>query len=288
MKKSILFVINPISGGKNKSKFQELTGRYLDKEKFDARYTFTENVGHANKISVEAIEADIDIVVSVGGDGTMNEVASALEGTGKQMGIIPYGSGNGLARSLNIPMNPKKAIQRLNNLQEECIDSAIFNDKKFFNMAGIGFDANISARFAKDKTRGFQGYVKTTLQEIAGYKPQHYKIEIDGTLIEIEAFMLSIANSSQFGNNAHISPDASVSDGLLDICITKPFPLYLFPVMGYHMFSRTPHKSVEIIKGKQIKITRERPGPIHLDGEPYEMGEEIKIEVKPLSIKVLI
>ncbi|HCN83218.1 MAG TPA: diacylglycerol kinase, partial [Sphingobacteriaceae bacterium] len=98
--------------------------------------------------------------------------------------------------------------------------------------------------------------------EIAGYKPQEYKIEIDGKIIEIEAFMLSIANSSQFGNNAHISPEASVCDGLLDICITKPFPLYLFPVMGYHMFSKTPHKSIDIIKGKQIRITREKPGPV--------------------------
>jgi diacylglycerol kinase (ATP) len=280
-------VINPISGGKDKKKFQELAGRYLDKEKFDARYTFTEHVGHANKISIEAIAANIDIIVSVGGDGTMNEVASAVEGSGKQMGIIPYGSGNGLARALNIPMDPKKAVLGLNNLNEERIDSAIFNGKKFFNMAGIGFDANISARFAKDKTRGLQGYLKTTLQEITGYKPEHYRIEIDGKMIEVEAFMLSIANSSQFGNNAHISPDASVNDGLLDLCITKPFPLYLLPVMGYHLFSKTPHKLVPIIKGKQIRITRQKAGPIHLDGEPYDMGEEIQIEVKPLSLKIL-
>ena len=288
MKKSILFIINPIAGGKNKKNFPQLAGRYLDKEKFAASYLFTEDVGHAYSLATEAISRNIDIIVSVGGDGTMNEVASAVEGTDKQIGIVPYGSGNGLARALDIPMDHRKAVRRLNLLNEGCIDSAVFNGKKFFNMAGIGFDANISARFAKDNIRGFQGYVKTTLQEIAGYKPEHYRIEIDGKIIEIKAFMLNIANSSQFGNNAHISPGASVYDGLLDICITKPFPLYLFPVMGYHMFSKTPHKSVDIIKGKQIRITRGQPGPIHLDGEPHEMGEEIKIEVKPLSLKILI
>lgn len=288
MKKSILFIINPISGGKNKKNFQEAAGRYLDKEKFEARYVFTEDAGHAYNISVEAISDNVDIIVSVGGDGTMNEIASAIEGTDKQMGIIPYGSGNGLARSLNLPMDHKKAVLRLNSLTEKRIDSAVFNGKKFFNMAGIGFDATISARFAKDKTRGLHGYVKTALQEIAGYKPEEYKIEIDEKKIEIKAFMLSIANSSQYGNNAHIAPNASVSDGLLDMCIIKPFPLYLFPVMGYSMFSKNQHKLVDIIKGKFIRITREKAGPVHLDGEPHQMGEEIEVEVKPLSLKVLI
>jgi len=290
LKKNILFVINPVSGGKDKKGFTKLADHYLDKKQFEAQYIFTEAEGHAYALSAEAITKNIDIIIAVGGDGTMNEVATAIEGTDKQMGIIPWGSGNGLARSLHIPMDHKKAVLRLNQLNEDRIDSAVFNDKKFFNMAGIGFDARISARFAKDKTRGFKGYVKTTLQEIAGYKPQAYKIEIDGQIYESEAFMLSIANSSQFGNNAHISPKASVRDGLLDVCIIKSFPLYLFPVLGYHMFNKTVDKSkyVDIKKGKYIRIQREKSGPIHLDGEPYEMGEEIRIEVKPLSLRVLI
>jgi diacylglycerol kinase family enzyme len=109
-------------------------------------------------------------------------------------------------------------------------------------------------------------------------------------MLEREAFMVCIANSSQFGNNAHISPKASLRDGLLDVCIIKTFPLYLFPVLGYQMFNKTVDKSqyVNIIRGRSIRIIRERPGPIHLDGEPFEMGVEIKIELKPLSLKVLI
>jgi YegS/Rv2252/BmrU family lipid kinase len=289
LKKNILFVINPISGGQNKKGFTKLADHYLDKNMFEAKYIFTEAVGHAYTISRDAIANDTDIVIAVGGDGTMNEVASALEGTARQLGIIPCGSGNGLARSLGIPLDHRKAILRLNRLEEQRIDSAVFNGKKFFNMAGMGFDAHISARFARDTTRGLRGYVKTTLQEIASYKAQVYKIEIDGNAYEDEAFMLSIANSSQFGNNAHISPSASMCDGLLDVCIVKTFPLYLFPVLGYHMFNKSVDKSqyVDIIKGKYIRIQREKEGPVHLDGEPSEMGKEINIEVKQLSLRVL-
>ncbi len=290
LKKNILFVINPVSGGKDKTNFPKFASQYINTDQFDPEFIFSEAVGHAHEIAKEAINRGIDVVVSVGGDGTMNEIASAMEGSGKPMGIIPYGSGNGLGRTLGIPMDHKKAISRLNDLNITTIDSGEFNGKKFFNMAGMGFDATISARFAQDKTRGLQGYVRTTFQEIASYKPQGYKIEVDGQLYEREAFMLSIANSSQFGNNAHIAPQASVFDGVLDVCIIKPFPLYLFPVLGFRMFNNTADKSsyVEIIKGKSIRIVREKTGPIHLDGEPFEMDREIKIDVKPLSLQTLV
>ncbi len=289
MKKSILFVINPISGGKTKLDFPRLADKYLDKSIFQANYAFTEKVGHAHEIALEALKRDMDIIVAVGGDGTINEVASAIVNSGKTMGIIPYGSGNGLARSLAIPLKSKQAIIRLNRLETNVIDSGVLNGKNFFNMAGMGFDAHISTRFAEDKTRGLQGYVRTTLTEIWQYKSQQYQIEIDGISYEREAFMVSIANSSQFGNNAHVSPFASVKDGLLDVCIIKPFPLYHFPLMGYHLFSKTAHKSkyVEIIKGKEIRIVRETAGAVHLDGEPQYMSSELEIHIKPLSLAIL-
>ncbi len=284
-----MFIINPISGGKTKFAFPGLADKCLDKNLFQANYVFTEKVGHAYEIALEAIQRDIDIVVAVGGDGTINEIASALVNSGKTMGIIPYGSGNGLARSLGIPLKSKQAIIRLNRLETNLIDSGTLNNEKFFNVAGMGFDAHISARFAEDKTRGLQGYVRTTLKEISYYKPEHYLIEIDGIPYEREAFMVSIANSSQFGNNAHVSPFASVKDGLLDVCIIKPFPLYHFFVMGYRMFTKTTHKSkyVEIIKGKEIRIIREKPGAVHLDGEPRFMNSELEISIKPLSLAIL-
>lgn len=290
LKQNILFLINPISGGKNKSKFPELASKYLDREKFHATYTFTEHQGHAYEIAVEQIKNNIDIVVAVGGDGTINEIASALDGSGKVMGIIPYGSGNGLARSLNIPLRDKRAILNLNKLSSVKIDSGSINGKKFFNMAGIGFDAHISAIFANHIKRGMSGYVKTAIKEVSAYRPQHYKLIIDGIEYNKDAFMISIANSSQFGNNAHIAPFASLNDGLLDISITKPFPLYQFPVLGYRMFNKSAHlsKYVEIIKGRDIRIVREFGGAVHLDGEPRDMEKELHIQISPLSLSVLV
>ena len=289
MKKNILFIINPISGGKSKINFPVLADHYLDKTKVSPIYLFSNSIGHAHQLALESIENDTDVVVAVGGDGTINEIASAVMGSNKSMGIIPCGSGNGLARALGIPLNNHQALSRLNNFNFSKIDSGLFNNKYFFNMAGIGFDAHISKRFADDATRGLKGYIRTTFTEIGQYRSESYIINIDGRQYEREAFMISIANSSQFGNNAHISPFASVSDGLLDVCIIKPFPLYHLPVMGYRMFSKTAHRSrfVEIIQGRHIEINREREGAVHLDGEPQLMGAKLTIQVRPLSLNIL-
>ncbi len=290
MKKNITFLINPISGGKTKLNFPDLAAKFIDTRQFDPTFIFTEGPGHAHTMATERVKGDTDILVAVGGDGTINEIASAMDGSGKIMGIIPYGSGNGLARSLGISLNERRAVQTLNNLNVNQIDTGTFNGKSFFNMAGIGFDAHISAIFANNVKRGLGGYVKTTVNEISNYKCQHYVLEIDGKSINRDAFMISIANSSQFGNNAHISPFASLKDGLLDVVITKPFPLYQFPVLGYRMFSRSTHRSkyVVILKGREIRITRQGDGAIHLDGEPYDMGSELQINIKPLSLSVLV
>src|SRR4051812_15392154 len=156
------------------------------------------------------------MIVAVGGDGTVNEIASAIVGSGTALGIVPYGSGNGLARFLGIPMNPNQAIQALVKGHVESIDSGTVNGQPFFNMAGMGFDAHISEVFSHGKKRGFVSYIKSSIEEISTYDEQQYHIEIDGKVYERKAFMLSIANSSQYGNNAHISPKASVQDGLLD------------------------------------------------------------------------
>ncbi len=289
LRKNILFIINPISGGKDKAAFPDLARKCLDTSKFQGTFTMTEGSGHATEVATEALSRSIDVVVAVGGDGTINEVASVMANSPATMGIIPCGSGNGLARSLGIPMNIRKAVERLNQPSTRVIDTGLLNGRRFFNMAGVGFDAHICSIFAHDQTRGFRGYARTAFSEIVRYKAQDYRLDIDGRTYDREGFMISIANSSQFGNNAHVSPSASLDDGLLDVCIVKPFPLHHFPVMGYHMFSNTADRSkyVEIIKGKQITITRGVPGPVHLDGEPVQMGESIRIELLPLSLRIL-
>lgn len=290
MKKKIVFIVNPISGGKSKTFIPSLIDKYLNHNQFEASIIFSERVGHAFLLAKEALVQNADVVTSVGGDGTINEVASAMALSGKVMGIVPCGSGNGLARTLKIPLNHIKAIQRINGFETTKIDYGVLNDKKFFNMAGLGFDAHISALFAKDKTRGFKGYLKSTFKEINQYKPDNYIVEIDGKTIAQEAFMLSIANSSQYGNNVHISPTALLTDGFLDICLVKRFPMYNLPGLGFQMLSKTIQNSkyVTIIKAKQVKITRENAGPVHLDGEPFIMDKEINITINPLSLSLIV
>ena len=289
MERKALFIINPISGGKKKDGVPELIEKHLDTEAFKATIVFSDGVAHARQIAKEAINI-FEIVVAVGGDGTVNEVASAIVGTDTILGIIPFGSGNGLARFLDIPMDAQKAIKNLGAGHVEIIDSAQLNDQPFFNMAGIGFDAHISEVFSHGVKRGFFSYIKSSILEIANYKSQTYQLDIDGAAYTREAFMLSFANSSQYGNDAHISPNASVQDGLLDVCVIKRFPLWRFPEMGIRMLTKTAEgtKYVEIIRGKHIRVKREHPGPVHLDGEPQIAGTDTEIKIVPNSLKVIV
>jgi diacylglycerol kinase (ATP) len=289
LKANILFIINPISGGKKKSKIPRMIDNYLDKSKFNANFSFTEFIGHGAELAEEAVKKDFDIIVAVGGDGTINEVAAKVMEHQKILGIIPQGSGNGLARFLKIPMDIKKAILLINNHKVETIDCATLNGKFFFNMAGMGFDAHISAEFANHKTRGLYGYVKTVMKELSAYRPQTYQINIDGVGYTRNAFVVSIANSSQYGNNVFISPASSTNDGLLDVCIVKDFPLYKLPVLAYEMIMAKTHQSnmVEIIRGKHILINRGKEDPVHLDGESFLMDKEIAIDVISLALKIM-
>lgn len=289
MKRKALFIINPIAGGKSKEHVPQLIQQHLDKATIEPTIVFTEEAGHAHWLAKEAAKT-YQSIIAVGGDGTVNEVASAVVGTSAALGILPFGSGNGLSRFLSIPMDTAKAIQNINENNIELIDAGQMDGQWFFNMAGMGFDAHISQVFAQKTTRGFITYFKSALQEIINYKSQSYHMTIDGMQYDREAFMLSFANSSQYGNNAHVSPQASVQDGLLDVCVIKPFPLYRFPEMGLRMFTKTADTSkyVEIIRGKEIQITRKAAGPAHIDGEPQTLGANAQIKVVPLSLKVIV
>ncbi|GGC30746.1 hypothetical protein GCM10011386_23440 [Parapedobacter defluvii] len=288
-KKRVLFVVNPISGGKKKKGFEKRAREGLDMGLYDAQFVFTECAGHANQLSKEAVKDGVDLVVAVGGDGTINEIASALNGTETALGIIPEGSGNGLALYLGIPLNERAAVRRLNRFETMTIDSGTINGLAFFNMAGIGFDASVSDRFASDNIRGPIGYLKAVVSEISTYKPKRYLLDIDGKILEREAFMISVANSPQYGNNAYVAPQASVTDGVLDVCIIHKFPLYTIPMMLFHLFNKTADQSeyVEIIPGKQIRIERERADAVHVDGEPREMGTVLDITVNPSTLRIL-
>lgn len=286
-KKKALFIINPISGGKNKDKLPSLINSILDKSKYDFEITFTERPGHASELSSQP---NYDCFISVGGDGTINEVARNLVHSKAALGILPMGSGNGLSRHVGIEMNIEKAIAQLNNAKEILVDACSINGNVFLNMAGVGFDAHIGKVFAESKKRGFKTYVLKTFTEYNAYKPQRYKIKYEGKQVETDAFLISFANSSQYGNNVYIAPNADVKDGKLEICILKPFHVFNLPEIGYRLFNKTINecKLLQTISTNELTLERESEGVAHLDGEPFLFGKKLEIKVIPASLKLLV
>ena len=288
-KKKVCFIVNPISGIGRQKVIEKLIDEHLDRTIFDYEIAYTKAAKHAIELSKEAASRNIDIVVAVGGDGSVNETAKGLVGSNTAMAIIPTGSGNGLARHLNIPLNLKKAMKLINNGKETRIDSIQLNNETFVNVAGIGFDAHIGWKFAKYGKRGFSSYIKVIMREFPKYKAQDFEIIIEGKSIIKNAYLISFANGSQWGNNAHIAPNADIRDGILDIAILKDFKIFSALSIGYKLFKKTLHESahLEILKAKEV-IVKQKGNIAHIDGEPLEVGNELKIKVNPLSLKVIV
>ena len=205
------------------------------------------------------------------------------------MGIVPTGSGNGLARHLKLPLRVGNALTRLNSASTRCIDTVTMNGEVFLGVAGVGFDAHIAHAFDTFGVRGLQGYIQLAIRELPAYKTGHYRVTVDGAIIEADAFSVTVANSAQFGNNAIIAPKAKIDDGLLEVCIIKKFPVTVLPALITRMFQGTIDGSQYAIhlRGKTVHI--EQAGTIaHMDGEPTEPGNHITVEVQPQSLCVLV
>lgn len=290
MKKTITFILNPISGTTSKAGVPELIGRTIDKELFDYDIVYTERAGHATEIAAEAAEKGVDIVVAVGGDGTVNEVGRALIHTSTALAIMPCGSGNGLARHLMLPMNLKRSIETINKCVIHDLDYGVINDIPFFCTCGMGFDAFVSMKFAEAGKRGPITYVENVLREGLRYKPETYVISDEtGTKIR-KAFLISCANASQYGNNAYIAPHASMADGLLDIIIMEPFEMIDAPQISMDLFSKTieNNSKIKMLKSSRVLVKRENEGYIHYDGDPVMAGKEIEIHVEHKGIKMVV
>uniref|UniRef100_A0AB33ITI6 YegS/Rv2252/BmrU family lipid kinase n=4 Tax=unclassified Prevotella TaxID=2638335 RepID=A0AB33ITI6_9BACT len=289
-KKKIIFIMNPISGTANKAGIPELIDRYLDKELFDYEIKVTEHAGHAAELANEAKNNNVQIVVAIGGDGTVNEVARSIVHSETALGIIPCGSGNGLARHLMIPMNIKKAIGIINKCEIRDLDYGIINGYPFFCTCGMGFDAFVSHKFAESGKRGPITYVENILLEGLSYEPETYEINVKGSSIKYKAFLISCANASQYGNNAYIAPQASMSDGLMDIVIMEPFDVLEAPQISIDMFNKTLDKNSKIksFRCQQLQIHRSKPGFIHYDGDPVMTGENIEISLQEQGIKIIV
>ena len=288
--KRIVFIMNPISGTQNKAGIPELIERTLDHEQFSYELRLTEHAGHASEIASEAKEQGVDIVVAIGGDGTVNEVARAIVHSNTALGIMPCGSGNGLARHLLLPMNLKKSIEILNRCEIHELDYGIINGHAFFCTCGMGFDAFVSQKFAEAGKRGPITYVENVLREGLKYKPETYEIQDEQGTTRAKAFLISCANASQYGNNAYIAPQASMSDGLLDVIIMEPFDVLEAPQISIEMFNKTLDKNSKIktFKCQLLHIHRKQPGFIHYDGDPVMTDADVDIELKPKGIRVVV
>lgn len=277
----MFFIVNPIAGNGHKSQ--------ITKNLIDSGYNvvFTEYPGHAE---ILARETDAHKVIAVGGDGTVNDVARGIMGTTKALGIIPCGSGDGLALHLGIPHNFSKALKIILNGKTGRLDAAKLNDKIFFSVCGTGFDALISEKFAKSGKRGLANYIEQAVRTWKGYTPERYTVNIDGTKWNTEAVFITIGNSNQWGNGAKVTPLADSSDGELDITIVDRFKNIEIPMLAYRLMTGTVNEDyhVHCYRGKHIVIERETPGPAHVDGDWFEAGRTLDINVIPHALDVLI
>lgn len=289
--KKISFIINPKSGTESKEGFPELIKSRMDATKYEVETFFTEHSGHATVLTKSFVEQGVDIVVAVGGDGTVNEVARALRETPTALGIIPAGSGNGLARHLMLPSTPEGAIDIINEGIVHELDYGLINDHPFFCTCGVGFDAFISKKFAEAGKRGRITYLEKILKAGFQYSSETYDISIDGGEYEsYKAFLVSIANASQYGNDAYIAPQASMNDGLLDIVIMEPLGILTAPQVGIDLMSKTINQSArtKCFQGKDIRIRRSQPGLIHYDGDPIETDADLHVVMRNKGIRVVV
>ncbi len=289
-KRRIRFVLNPVSGIGKQKKIPALISRLIDPELFEYELLHTKAAGHAVELAREAAEKGYDAVIAIGGDGSINEVAQGVLGSETAVGIIPAGSGNGLSHFLRIPLKTEKALKAILRMKTTIMDTATINNRLFVSVAGAGFDAWVAQKFARSKTRGFFSYARLAVKEYIFYQPKRYKIYVNGRTLRRRAFMLTLANSNQFGFNAQIAPTARLNDGLIDLCIMKKPPVYLalflLPLLFLGKLHKTPF--LEVIKAPEVKIIQRKNYVLHTDGDHHMLSKELEIKVLPLSLKVVV
>lgn len=278
---SALFIINPISGKGRKAKIIEALSRT------SYRYFVTEHAGQAEEVARQATE---DIVVAVGGDGTVNEVARGLLGTHKVLGILPCGSGDGLARCLGISHHISRSIKTVESGVVKPLDVGFINGKPFVSVCGVGFDADVSKMFAESGKRGVTTYIEKALQLWHQFKPQTFSITVDGRQWSQEAVLVTVGNSNQWGNEAKVAPHADCSDGLLDVTVLDMFKSIEIPDLAARLMTGlcdTSHR-VHCYKGKHIVIRRQASGPAHFDGDWFDADATLDITLQPSALRVIV
>jgi diacylglycerol kinase (ATP) len=288
--KKVLFIVNKFAGTGYRSSVEGHLLAYCERNHIEPFIEYTQERGHATHLAREAARSQkFERVMAVGGDGTVNEVAQGVVNTTQRMGILPKGSGNGLARHLCIPMDFKKALQLILSDHTIRMDTLNINGLISVNVSGIGFDGHIANLFGKQGRRGLMGYGKLVIREFFRHSEMEVAAQIDETDLHKKVFILAIANASQFGNNARIAPLASVSDGMIDFCFIKKVPLVNLFSFTKKLFSGQIEHSefAEIIRGRKAMITFAHPVPYHIDGEGMNQARSFEIVIQPASLSMI-
>ena len=287
--KNIAFIVNPIAGTKTKNRLTKLIRESLNPQLFSPTLVVTEYVGHATQLAEHFALEGYYAVVAVGGDGTVNEVATALVGTNTALGIIPNGSGNGFARHLDISTRMNRALEMFNNSETIQVDYATVNDIPFFSTFGVGFDAVVAQDFA-DSSRGFNGYVQSIFKDLFQYQAETYQLVGNGIEMTTKAFLVNFANAGQWGYDAYIAPKASIQDGWLDVAIVSEFPIAAAPGLALSLFTKNIDENLHMntLRIKEMTLIREQDGVVHIDGTPTQMGKELHVKIVEDGLKVLV
>jgi diacylglycerol kinase (ATP) len=286
----VLFIVNKFSGRGYQAEVDGKIIEACENQQIECTLEYTQSRGHATDLARQAAEEKkFDQVIAVGGDGTVNEVATGLLHSDIPMGILPKGSGNGLGRHLGIPLNITQSLKTLFTSQVIAMDTFRLNGKLSLNVSGIGFDGHVANLFGNNTKRGLQGYAKLTLNEFVQFKEFEAEIITGGKTVQRRAFIIAVANSSQYGNNARIAPAASICDEILHVCFLKKIPPYRLDFI-YSFFSGNIEQSsyCEMMETKEMTIRVNTPVAYHIDGEPCGVHDTFRIEILPHSLKMLV
>lgn len=287
-KRQLLLIINPISGVGDKGYIENLVKERLEPFGYHITTAYTCAGGDATRLARKAVAENFYGVLAAGGDGTVNETAAALCHTDTALGIIPCGSGNGLARHLEIPIDPVKALKIIADGNIVKSDYGSVNDRPFFCTFGVGFDAAVSDSFAKQQRRGKLAYIKSAISEYTKYHPQVYAVSANGHVLTEKAFLIACCNASQYGNNAYIAPDASITDGLLDITIVHAGTPLDTALVGVDLFTGyiNSNTMIHTFRAPAAVIYRKEEGPAHIDGEPVTITDTMEIKCHAQSLNI--
>jgi diacylglycerol kinase (ATP) len=297
MKRKLLYIINPISGTKNKSSLREIIETKTIAAGFEfAIYPSVESGDYSFLIPIIKEQNFTDVIIA-GGDGTINQVVNSLRKSKVQFGIIPCGSGNGLAFSAGIPKNPEKALQIIFKGKSEWCDAFLINETFACMLVGLGLDAQVAHDFANDPKRGLATYIKKTVSNFFTAKTYPFVLKTNRKQIKADALFISIANSNQFGNHFTIAPKASLNDGLLDVVVmAKQNKLIALlqafrQVGGYNKLQKLEvideHASVLYFQTSEIKIENPQLAPMHIDGDPVETKNKLNVQILKDSFRLI-